>query len=150
MGERKTEDLEGRSKRNNLVFYGLPWNEKETNSDCENLLKDLVKNKLQISQDVEFDRAHRVNSRLDSPVIVRCAFYKQKVEILKAKGKLKGTNVFVGEDFTAKVRGIRKTLTPHLRRAREEGKRATMVHDHLLIDGKRFTIDNNDKLVEMK
>ena len=36
--ERKTDDLEGRSKRNSLIFYGLPRQEKETGVDCEDML----------------------------------------------------------------------------------------------------------------
>ena len=36
--ERKRDDLEGRSKRNNLIFYGLPRQEKETGVDCEDML----------------------------------------------------------------------------------------------------------------
>ena len=36
--ERKTDDLGGRSKRNNLIFYGLPKQEKETGVDCEDML----------------------------------------------------------------------------------------------------------------
>eukprot|EP00745_Piridium_sociabile_P038347 TRINITY_DN699_c0_g1_i12.p1 TRINITY_DN699_c0_g1~~TRINITY_DN699_c0_g1_i12.p1 ORF type:complete len:280 (-),score=67.35 TRINITY_DN699_c0_g1_i12:640-1356(-) len=176
--DRKVDDLEGRSKRNNLVFYGVARRENETNSDCEDILKDLFTDKLELARDVEMDRVHRVSSRPDSPIVARCVFYKQKVDILKAKTKLKGTNIFVGEDFSTKVRDLRKRLTPHLKRARGDGKRAslltvlkrargdgkpplwcttissltgnaTMVYNHLLIDGKRFTVDSADRLIEV-
>jgi cell division protein FtsB len=43
---RKTDDLEDRSKRNNLIFYGLDRQDKETNEECENMLKDLFKEEL--------------------------------------------------------------------------------------------------------
>jgi polyhydroxyalkanoate synthesis regulator phasin len=146
--DRKVDDLEGRSKRNNLVFYGVARRENETNSDCEDILKDLFMDKLELARDVEMDRVHRVSSRPDSPIVARCVFYKQKVDILKAKTKLKGTNIFVGEDFSTKVRDQRKRLTPHLKRARGDGKRATIVYNHILIDGKRFTVDSADRLIE--
>ena len=97
-----------------------------------------------------FDRVHCINSKTDSPVIARCVFYKQKVSVLKAKGKLRGTNVFIGEDFSSRVREVRKRLTPHLKKARSDGKRATMVFDHLVIDQKKFTVDPEDRLVEVK
>lgn len=148
--EKRIDDLEGRSKRNNLIFYGLPRRENETPADCEGLLQDLFTSKLNLTDHVELDRAHRLNAKPDSPVIARCAFYKQKVKVLKAKSKLKGSNVFIGEDFSRGVRDLRRRLAPHLKKAREDGKKATMVFNYLLIDGHKFTVDNCDKLIEWK
>ena len=148
--ERKTDDLEGRSKRSNLLFYGVPRKENETSAECERLVKDIVTDRLELSPDIDFDRVHRVNSKPDSPIIAKCTFYKHKVNILKEKRKLKGTNTFIGEDFPSRVRDIRRKLSPHLKKARGDGKRVAMVYDHLLIDGKRFTVNSNEKLVEIK
>ena len=72
----------------------------------------------------------------------RCAFFKDKVKILKAKRKLQCNSIFIGEDFCARVRDIRRKLTPHLKAKRNEGCRVSMVFDHLLVDGKRFTVDD--------
>lgn len=148
--ERKTDDLEGRSKRNNLIFYGLPRQEKETGVDCEDMLRDLITDKLELADEIVFDRVHRLSSKPNSPVIARCAFFKDKVKILKAKRKLQGSNIFIGEDFCARVRDIRRKLTPHLKAKRNEGCRVSMVFDHLLVDGKRFTVDDYNNLTEIK
>lgn len=148
--ERKTDDLEGRSKRNNLIFYGLPRQEKETGADCEDMLRDLITDKLELADEIVFDRVHRLSSKPNSPVIARCAFFKDKVKILKAKRKLQGSNIFIGEDFCARVRDIRRKLTPHLKAKRNEGCRVSMVFDHLLVDGKRFTVDDYNNLTEIK
>ena len=148
--ERKTDDLEGRSKRNNLIFYGLPRQEKETNVECEAMLKDLITDKLELADDIVFDRAHRLNSKPNSPVIARCVFFKDKVKILKAKRKLQGSQIFIGEDFSARVKEIRRRLTPHLKVKRNEGCRVSIVFDHLLVDGKRYSVDNGNNLTEIK
>lgn len=147
---RKTDDLEGRSRRNNLIFHGLERRDNETSADCEDTLRDLFTDRLELSQDVEFDRIHRLNSKPDSPVIARCVFYKQKLAVLKAKSKLRGTNIFIGEDFSSRVREVRRKLTPHLKRARSEGKRAVMIFNHLLIDGTKYTMGTDDRLIAMK
>jgi len=42
---RKTDDLECRSKRNNLIFYGIPRAENETSQDCEGIVRDLITDK---------------------------------------------------------------------------------------------------------
>ena len=45
-----------------------------------------------------------------------------------------GKQNFIAKDFSPRVREIRKALTPHIKTARNQGKRATMiiVYDHLL------------------
>ncbi|KAL8613595.1 hypothetical protein ACOMHN_022014 [Nucella lapillus] len=148
--EMKVDDLEGRSKRNNIMVHGFTRQENERSEDCEHMLKDMLTDQLELSGDVQFDRGHRVNSKSNSPIIARCTFYKDKVKILKAKRKLKGTNVFIGEDFSQRVRNIRKKLGPHLKAARDQEKRATMVYDHLLIDGKKFVLNETETNVREK
>ena len=86
--ERKTDDLGGRSKRNNLICYELQRQEKETGADCEDMLRDFITDKLELADEIVFDRVHRLSSKPNSPVTVRCAFFRDKVKILKAKRKL--------------------------------------------------------------
>ena len=70
-------------------------------------------------------------------------------KITKERSKLKGSSIFIAEDLSQRVRGIRKALTPYLKTARNQGKRATMVYDHLLIEGKKFVLDKNKELKEL-
>eukprot|EP00745_Piridium_sociabile_P031832 TRINITY_DN52944_c0_g1_i1.p1 TRINITY_DN52944_c0_g1~~TRINITY_DN52944_c0_g1_i1.p1 ORF type:complete len:332 (+),score=60.19 TRINITY_DN52944_c0_g1_i1:166-1161(+) len=147
---KKMDDLQGRSKRNNIIVYGMVKLENETSATCEGVLNDMLTDKLEMSESVQFDRVHRINSRPDSPVIACCTFFRQKQAILKAKRKLQGTDLFIGEDFTERVRGVRKRLIPHLRKARADGKRATLVFDHLVIESVKFGLDNRNNLVEVR
>ena len=144
--ERKTDDLEGRSKRNNLIFHGVHRLSGETNEDCEGVIREVLTDKLEMGPEVEFDRVHRLNSKPDSPIIARCCSFKGKVAILKQKRKLKGTTIFIGEDFSARVRDIRRRLSPHLKQARDDGRRCAMVFDHLVIDGSKFYLGEHDRL----
>ena len=145
----KTDDLECRSKWNNLIFHGIPRADNETSQDCEGIVRDLITDKLELADDTEFDRVHRLSGKPNSPVVARCCFYKHKEKILKERRKLKGSNIFIAEDFSQRVREIRKALTPHLKTARNHGKRATMIYDHLLIDGKKFALDKDSELKEL-
>lgn len=101
-----------------------------------------------MSEDVCFDRVHRLSLKPDSPVIAKCTFYKDKEKILKDRYKLKGSSIFIGEDFSLRVREIRKQLLPHLKSAKVQGKKATMVYDHLIIDGKSFILASDGSLQE--
>ena len=122
--DRKVDDLEGRSKRNNLLIHGLVRAE-ETGEDCEGVLRDPIKDRLDrnwlmISSLTECTASMPVKP--NSPVVARCTFFKDKVKIFKAKRKLQGTNVFIGEDFSSHVRDVRRRFVPHLKKARSENK----------------------------
>ena len=148
--DRKADDLEGRAKRNNLIIRGLVRTEKETGEDCEGVLKVLITDRLELADDIQFDRVHRLNAMPNSPVVARCIFFKDKVKILKAQRKLWGTNVFIGEDFSSHFLDVRGRLVPHLKKARSENKKCMMVLDHLIIDGKKFALDDGDNPKEMR
>ena len=148
--EKKVDDLEGRSKRDNLIFYGIPRRENETKQECEETIQTMLTDKLELSRTVEFDRLHRLSNKPNSPIIGKCTYYKDKEVILKAKKKLKGSSISIGEDYTQRVRDIRKKLWPHLKAARDNGKRASMIFDHLLIEGKKFVLDGEDQICEVK
>ncbi|KAL8617292.1 hypothetical protein ACOMHN_065952 [Nucella lapillus] len=142
--EAKTDDLECRSKRNNMIIHGIPRHDKETAEDCENILRDTITDTLELTGDFCFDRVHRLNAKKNSPVIACCSFYKDKGSILKAKWKLKGSDLFIGEDFSLRMRTLRKKPIPHLKAAKDQKKRATMIYDHLLIHGKKYFLGDDD------
>lgn len=148
--DRKIDDLESRTKRNNLLFFGFPKKANETTDDCEASVSSFLKHELEIPDTIEFDRVHRLNNRNDAPIIARFTFYKDRVKVMKAKYKLKGSKIFIGEDFSSRVREMRKLLIPHMKKARSEGKRVKMVFDHLYIDGKKFYADTDGALTEQR
>nr|KAG5706780.1 hypothetical protein BaRGS_004115 [Batillaria attramentaria] len=139
----KIDDLENRSRRNNLLFYGISRPENETNEECEKAVQDFLTDKLELEEPVSFDRVHRLGGRADSPIIARCTFFKEKMTILGAKKKLQGSKLSVGEDFSPRVRSIRKALSPFLKEAKQAQKRAVMVFDHLLIDGRKYVLNDD-------
>lgn len=151
--ETKLDDLECRSRRNNVLFYGLPKPPNETAETCERTLQDFIKDKLHVTSTVQFDRVHRTGTSPTSPVIARCTFYKDKVLLLKGKVELRrtGSKVFIGEDFSTRVREIRRKLTPHVNEAKRAGKRVAMIYDHLLIDGRKYVLSGDGtRVVEMR
>ena len=59
----KTDDLENRSRRNNLLFHGIERSENETNEQCEKRIHTLLQDKLGFGYDVQFDRVHRYGKK---------------------------------------------------------------------------------------
>ena len=139
--ERKIDDLEARSKRNNLIFYGIPDKSGSSAEDCEETLKSVLKEKMGV-QGVTFDRVHRIRTnRTPQPMIARFTFYKERQRVLQEKKKLKGSSLFISEDFPNSIREIREKLKPTLTSARKDNKRSFMVYDHLIIEGQRWDYD---------
>ena len=147
--EKKLDDLEGRSKRNNLIFSGLQKQTKagyESWEDCEKLVQDVIHIQLKIPADVQFDRVHRMRRDPGSPIVARLTNYKDRQRVLKEKRKrsetTEGRTIFIGEDFSKGVRDVRRKLVPFLKNAKADSKnKATMIYDHLVINGKRFYYD---------
>ena len=70
--------------------------------------------------------------------MVKFNFYQDKEYVRHNAKKLKGTKIGVSEQFPGEIERVRKELYPELRKAKEEGKRAKIVRDKLIIEGKVF------------
>ena len=139
--EHRLDDYEGRSRRNNLIFTGLDKSQTGTNEQCEKAVTEILKTNMGMDN-VSFERVHKLKTKgKTDQVIAQLSFHKDCRKILQNKRLLKGTNIYVNEDFTTKVRGIRQKLQPIIQRLRNENKTVKLVFDHLYIDGQRFDYD---------
>ena len=96
---KKVDDLENRSKRNNLVFWNIPEGA-ENDSTCEELVSDILANHMGLERDIEIMRAHRTTiqnrprsrngAQLSRPIHVALLRYTDKPFIFRnAATKLK-------------------------------------------------------------
>lgn len=108
------DDMENRSRRNNLIFFGFQdaagenWQDSETKviAFCEEKLK------VAISADA-VERAHRLGRFMatkNRPIIFRFLSFKEKQRVLSATSRLKGTSFAISEDYSNKVRQERRKL----------------------------------------
>lgn len=132
----KIKYLEGQSRRNNLVFDGIMESPGETWAETEEKVKKVLAEKLQLKKDTELERAHRTGKPggdRPRPIVVRFLRYKDRSTILQHTKNLKGSKIYINEDYTDAVRRKRKELMPDLRAARERGDIAYLRHDKLII-----------------
>ncbi|XP_075730283.1 uncharacterized protein LOC142772067 [Rhipicephalus microplus] len=113
--EARLDDAENRSRRNNLLFYGLADDKpSETYAQSEERITGFCRDHLKItveSKDVE--RAHRLGRHSQGrcrPIIVQFTSFKTKEAVLAKGPQLKHTNFSIGEDFSHRVRNARKHL----------------------------------------
>ena len=66
----------------------------------------MVTDKLELAETIECERVHHLNAKQNSPIVARCSFSTDNENTIKKKRKLKGCGVFVGGDFSAKMREV--------------------------------------------
>ena len=136
----KIDDLENRSRRNNVRFHGIPEGEENIHQNTEVFIENFVRENLKINLPAEsIQRAHRVgprNSNHPRAIVANFQKFKDKDAVVKAGPKerptFKGNKVFVNHDFSSIVMEKRKHLLPLLEEKRKENKRAWLHYDKLI------------------
>ena len=142
--KRRIEDLEyvvnsteAQSRRNNVVIQGLSATLHETWEETEKIVRAFLYDNLNIANQHEFviERAHRLGKKITSPIIVKFLSFRDKMTVMSAARNARDTcEARVMNDFTDKTRKQRSTLIPHMIRAREQGKKAYLAYDKLVVE----------------
>lgn len=141
------EDAENRSRRSNLIFYGIP----DTSSNeffarsaeiiirhCSEYLNCTVKPD-------EIEGAHRLGRQIpgrNRPIIVKFSNFKTKDAILANARKLKGTADSIGEDFSKQTQTARKHLITF---AKSKSVPFSLRYRTLHFGPKRFFFDDSSQ-----
>lgn len=72
-------------------------------------------------------------------IIAKFSYFKDREFIRKnAARKLKGSRIWVNEQFPPEIEEKRKRLYPVLRQAKKDHKRASLIRDTLYIEGEKY------------
>jgi hypothetical protein len=139
-------ELQTRSMRDNLLFFGLPEVE-GSDEDCVKTIHQFCKDKLNMADaetTIKLDRAHRIGRRgpRPRPVVAKFNFFPVREEVRRSSYKLKDTTYGISEQFPREIQERRKQLLPVLHQAKRDGKRANLVVDRLYIDGRPYIPQN--------
>ena len=136
--EDKIEDLENRSRRNNIILYNIPENSEERPSDCASFVQSFIHDFMKVTSSegspIEVERAHRGRGRNDGkppPIFARILNWKERQGILREAPRIlkeKRYNdlhkIGITDDVSQKERQKRKELMPQREKLRKEGKYA--------------------------
>ncbi len=139
-------NLEAYGRRENLIFDGIPEVEDE---NCFNTVKTIMVEKMKIpgAADFKFDRCHRLHAVAHNPtapraIIVRFNWYQDRDEVWWKRFNLKGSKIFLREDFPGIVDSRRRALTPVWHAARAIDRKAFIIGDILVFRGHRYTLES--------
>ena len=136
-------DLQTRSMRDNLIFDGIAETEGENTEDA---LKTFIATEMEVTDEISFHRVHRIGKPVrgkSRPIVAKFVNFKDRENVRKAGPNLAGKDYSVNEQFPKEIADRRKALYPHLKAARSNGKKATIVKDKLFIDGVQFIPGHN-------
>ena len=145
--EAKLVDLEYRSMRDNLMFYGVAEQDGE---DCEYVIKNMIQDNLDLprARNITFDRVHRVGLPARGktrPIVAKFHYYKER-EMVGSKSfeygdRLKAANLGIGTQCPKQIRDARKLLYAVMEREKTNGKSVKLVRDKLYINGTLYKPD---------
>ena len=162
----KLDQLENQSRRENLVFHGLKDKTNESWEESESNVRKYISEDLGLDDSrISIERAHRLNTKSSPrPVIVKFSLFKDKDRVLKAYREKRANEqennsqasgqdadtrsepkVRVAEDFSTRVRRIRRCLHPFLKNYLKENQDAYIKFDKLVVDGTVYTYDEDTK-----
>ena len=132
---------ESYSRRDNILFRGFTVNP-EDQETCETKVRNILKS-MDIHDDIPFVRCHYMNGQ--KQIIVRLQWHSDRVRIWRNRYKLKGTNIFIAEDFPSAIDRQRKQMFPVMKAAQQLpqfARKASMRGNQLILNGKHYTCDN--------
>ena len=142
--------IEGQSRRNNLLFDGIPEKTGESWEESERKFREFLRKDLKLSNvdDIQLERVHRlgfsVNKQKPRTMIARFSFYKQRELVWKERTKLKTTNAkcWVSEDYPSEIKKDRQLLLPILRAAKNQPgvTSCSLKVDKLFVNKKQYTV----------
>lgn len=133
----KLIDLEGRARRNNLIFRGLKW-DRQT-KDFKHLVRRFCADQFGSEDRLYVNRAHPLGK--GNAIIAHIPDDADIEYIMSRVKNLKGTGYTVHRDFPSEVREKRACLAAvRAEVERVAGRRRMPLYfDHLTVEGTRFT-----------
>ena len=144
------EYLENQSRRNNIRITGVPEDTQNEKSwdDTENIVKQLIKEKLGIQEELVIERCHRVKrsnkgygpkqNGKEQPrnIVAKFASWKAKENVLRKARSIRPKGIKFVADLSPKTMAKREAQVDDLLEARRNGKYAFFVMDKLIIKDK--------------
>ncbi|KAJ8377991.1 hypothetical protein AAFF_G00249280 [Aldrovandia affinis] len=136
----KADYLEGQTKRNNVVVDGIPETQNESWKETEDKVRFVITEKLHLdNSQMVIEHAHRTGNpsgysgKRPRTIVIKFLRYKDKMAVLSKAKDLKGTNIYVNDDYTEAVKQKRRELIPAMKTAREWGDIAYIRFDRLIV-----------------
>ena len=150
--EVKADGLENRQRRNNLIFHGIEGDGlRESWEDVEQKVAQFIEHDLKMGQAVKVERAHRsgiIKGGKARPIVALFSSWKDKEVVKKKARELKSATKYVTDDFSFRVRQLRRKLMDYAEKNKEENSKYHLRYDKLILYSKAYRFDElEDKVI---
>lgn len=131
----KIENFERLLRRKNIVIFGVKDDERNY-YDLEKKVFEFINNMLNIKCDKNtIESVRRIGKKHEKirPILVTLLTMGLKIEIMKHKKDLNGTPFYIKEDYPIEVLNKRRELQAEIKKAKEQGVKAILKYDKLVI-----------------
>lgn len=133
-------NLESYGRRENLIFRGFQPTEQPCLTTVHKIMQQMgVEN----SQHIQFERCHYLENRRE--IIARFSSFRDRERVWGKRFNLKGSQLYVAENFPRSILAERKQLYPVFNAAKvlpEYQRKVTIINNKLKLKDKEFTVDN--------
>ncbi|XP_029822697.2 uncharacterized protein LOC115308770 [Ixodes scapularis] len=144
--ERRLVELENRSRKDNLVIFGIEEQPGETGDSLKDkVINNLFKTTLKVTVN-SVDRLHRLGRHVPEktrPVILHFQDHSEKMSVLKNCHLLKGSKVSVRHDLSQETIRTRKLLWTSAQPDKQNDAKVFLVHDKLHVNGDIYAWDDS-------
>ena len=146
-------DMQCRSMRDNLLFFGLAEKKNAGREDCMHLLNEFCEEQLEFDGPVSqyIDRAHRIGKYTRGkirPIVAKFNDFKVREEVRLASHLLRNTRYGIQQQYPKPIADRRRELQPVMHNARQQKKRVALVKDKLYINGELYVHGTEGESVE--
>ena len=148
--------METYSRKNNIIFNGIPEVSGKTNELCESAVRTFLRNTLKmygaVVDGIQFTRCHRLRAQrytMVRPIIVRFRDYSVRECVWKNMRVIpKNSNLLLNVHFPKSIVYNRKKLLPVFTKARRLlGKRdVSLSKDRLTVSGEHYSVKSLNNL----
>jgi ribA/ribD-fused uncharacterized protein len=133
--------LDSYNRKENLVFHGVA---QKPNENCAAEIRHIMKTVMKIpnADAIKIQRCHRLPSRgQNAPIICRFLCFDDREAVWAKKVALKGSKIFVSENFAPEIEDRRQMLYPILKEAKKRKLKAIIKYDKIVVEGKMYSTD---------
>ncbi|UYV80342.1 hypothetical protein LAZ67_18002541 [Cordylochernes scorpioides] len=140
--ESRVSFMEMKNREKNLIFYGMEGNGSENPDESRAKIKSLIKDKLQISDEIVISRCRRLSKKDKAPMLVEVPEYSERIKIFKNSFKLRDLKIFVSKDYSPSTREQRRLLIPKWKEFLNKGITAKLKDDKQIVNGTVYRVLN--------
>lgn len=149
----KMATLEREIRRKNIVIKGVKDREEENREETFNAVITIIKEMgIEINKEHidEVNRIGKYTANRVRPIILKLNTGNKRTEILSKSKVLKGTDIWLDEDYSKEILEERKLLIPHMKEARKKGCRAYLRYNKLIVNNEVFQCKDLAMITEEK